>query len=94
MAEMDEQELADRGLIEQGHMFRCSRAEKAHADGKKPAEFLGLADKRREDWHSAEWADKNGVTHRMLLCPECWEKYLSVLQTHQKDMYAFENEGI
>lgn len=94
MAELTYREMEDRGLIEPGHMFRCSRAEKAHKDGRKPAEFLGETDKRRDDWHTAEWTDKNGIVHHMLLCPECYEKYLSALATHQRDMYQFENEGI
>lgn len=91
---MTEQEMEDRGLIEAGHMFRCSRAEKAHEGGEKPAVFLSENDKRRADWHGADWTDKNGVVHHMLLCPECHRKLLEIQATHQRDMYEFENEGI
>lgn len=94
MGVMTEQQMAERGLIEEGHMYGCTRAEGAHADGRKPRVFMNEHDKARADWHAVSWTDANGVEHPMLLCPECWGKYQSVEKSHQRDMYDFENEGI
>lgn len=81
-------------MIEPGEMYRCDRAEKAHAGGEKPTQFVGEGDKAAEGWQLIEWTDKNGVPRQMLICPECARKYASIEETHLRDMAEFENEGL
>lgn len=94
MAEMTGQQMESAGLIEAGHMYGCSRQDKAHDDGHRPMVFMNEHDKAKDNWHAVSWTDANGVERRMLLCPECWQKYLSILGAFQSDMQEFEDEGV
>lgn len=80
--------------IEEGYArYACDRPEKAHSDGKKPIVFLNPYDKRKDDWYSFEHTDENGVTTKYTICPDCYEKYQSVLKTWQKDFFEFIHQG-
>lgn len=74
--------------------FACDRAEKAHGDGKKPVEFMTPEDKEAKEWQEVQYVDSNGVTRKLLLCPECAEKYRSIAKSHAEELMAFENESI
>lgn len=77
-----------------GCMYACDRAEKAHESGEKPRQFVEEGSKAAEGWREIAWTDANGVARKMLVCPECAEKYASLEKTHQRDMEEFENEGL
>lgn len=94
MAEMTGPEMESAGLVEAGHMYGCSRQDKAHRDGHRPMVFMNEHDKARDDWHAVAWTDANKVERLMLLCPECWGKYQAILGSFQRDMQEFENEGV
>lgn len=74
---------------EAGEMFRCDRAEKAHANGQKTVAFMGEHDKARDDWEKVKWMDANGVEIEMLLCPECLETFNKIRTDQRKQTQAF-----
>lgn len=77
-----------------GHLYVCDRAERAHASGEKTEQFVQEGDKAGDAWRTVVWTDGNGVERKMLICPECVEKYASIEETHQNDMREFEEEGL
>lgn len=71
----------------------CDRAESVHAGGILPIEHLKPEDKRYSEWLDVEYTDTHGVPMRMTLCPACAAKYRSIMETHDRDMTEFANEG-
>ena len=63
----------------------CDRAEAVHPGGAMPVEYMRPEDKRYAEW--------NGVGMRMTLCPDCAAKLRSIMETHDRDMTDFANEG-
>lgn len=80
---------------EPGDMFRCDRAEKAHANGRKTEAFMNEADKARDDWLVVKWTDTNGVEIEYLLCPECRETYEKTERDCRKVVqnFMYEHQG-
>lgn len=81
------------GVKEGFKCYECDRSAKAHADGKKPCEFIQDGDPRVKNWYSIQHTDLNGVTKNYMLCPSCHDKYMSVQLTWQRDFAEFIEEG-
>ncbi len=64
----------------------CDRAEAVHPGGAMPVEYMKPEDKR-------SYTDTHGVAMRMTLCPDCAAKHRSIMETHDRDMTDFANEG-
>lgn len=50
-------------------------------------------DKRNEEWMDIVYTDTLGVPMALTLCPDCARKYRSIMDTHDRDMTEFSNEG-
>ena len=50
-------------------------------------------DKRYAEWTDVSYTDTHGVAMRMTLCPDCAAKHRSIMETHDRDMTDFANEG-
>lgn len=79
---------------EPGEMFRCDRAEHAHANGRKTAVFMNEYDEARNDWELIEWRDTHGVLIKTLLCPECLETYHKITADQRAQTQAFMYERL
>ncbi|MEE0582069.1 MAG: hypothetical protein UC328_02730 [Adlercreutzia sp.] len=71
----------------------CDRAEAVHPGGKLPVVFMTPEDKRNEEWMDIVYTDTLGVPMALTLCPDCARKYRSIMDTHDRDMTEFSNEG-
>lgn len=81
--------------IEAGYSrYACDRSEKAHADGKKPIEYMKPDDKRAKDWTTVKRPDAQGVPTERTFCPECSKKYASIETTWMRDFKEFIDEGM
>ncbi|MCI8305803.1 hypothetical protein [Adlercreutzia muris] len=71
----------------------CDRAEAVHPGGAMPVEYMRPEDKRYAEWTDVSYTDTHGVAMRMTLCPDCAAKHRSIMETHDRDMTDFANEG-
>lgn len=79
--------------IEDGYSrFACDRSEQCHPDGKKPIEYLGEHDKRRNQWLTAEYTDVNDVKRQVTLCPLCAPTFEKIKNDYAEELNLFMNQ--
>ena len=71
----------------------CDRAEKVHAGGVLPVEYMKPEDKRNAEWMDIEYTDAHGVDIRMTLCPDCARDYRAIQGSHAREITEFAEKG-